>query len=78
MPKLISELQQLLLEALDLMRELDDADDFKDKSFIHIQSISPHRQNSDLHGWTLLIELLRDAWQEINIGLTFLTPLLND
>lgn len=68
LPKLISELQQLLLEALDLMRELDDADDFKDKSFIHMQSISPHRQNSDLHGWTLLIELLRDAWQEINIG----------
>ena len=68
LPKLISELQQLLLEALDLMRELDDADDFKDESFIHMQSISPHRQNSDLHGWTLLIELLRDAWQEINIG----------
>lgn len=68
LPKLISELQQLLLEALDLMRELDDADDFNDKSFIHMQSISPHRQNSDLHGWTLLIELLRDAWQEINIG----------
>lgn len=68
LPKLISELQQLLLEALDLMRELDDADDFKDKSFIHMQSISPHRQNNDSHGWTLLIELLRDAWQEINIG----------
>lgn len=68
LPKLISELQQLLLEALDLMRELDDADDFNDKSFIHMQSISTHRQNSDLHGWTLLIELLRDAWQEINIG----------
>ena len=68
LPKLINELQQLLLDALDLMRELHDADDFEDKSFIHMQSISPHRQNSELHGWTLLIELLRDAWQEINVG----------
>lgn len=67
-PKLINELQQLLLDALDLMRELHDADDFEDKSFIHMQSISPHRQNSELHGWTLLIKLLRDAWQEINVG----------
>jgi hypothetical protein len=67
-PKLINELQQLLLDALDLMRELHDADDFEDKSFIHMQSISPHRQNSELHGWTLLIKLLRDSWQEINIS----------
>ena len=32
-PKLINELQQLLLDALDLMRELHDADDFEDKIF---------------------------------------------
>lgn len=52
----------LLRDALDLMRELDGADERSDLSYIARPSISDHDQNRDFHDWTLLVDLTRDAW----------------
>ena len=62
LPVLLGDLQQLLLDALDLLRELDGADDRSDGSFLPLPSIEPHWQNRGFHDWVTLIELLRDAW----------------
>ncbi|WP_197714615.1 SIR2 family protein [Nitrosomonas supralitoralis] len=62
LPKLFGDFQQLLSDALDLLRELGEADDFKDRSFWDLPSISRHWQNRGYHEWVTLIELLRDAW----------------
>jgi SIR2-like domain len=61
-PELLSDIQQLLLDALDLQRELGEADDLNDRSNWYLPSISPHSQNHDFNEWISLIKLLRDAW----------------
>ena len=61
-PDLLAEYQQLLLDALDLSRELGDADDRRDRSHWDLPSISPHWQNRGFRDWVALIELLRDSW----------------
>ena len=69
LPILLGDFQQLLRDALDLSRELGDADDLRDRSHWDLPSISPHWQNRGFHDWISLIELLRDAWiatSEIN------------
>jgi hypothetical protein len=65
LPELLSDIQQLLLDALDLQRELGEADDLNDRSNWDLPSISPHSQNHDFNDWVSLIELLRDAWLSI-------------
>ncbi|MFD0724264.1 anti-phage defense-associated sirtuin Dsr1 [Lysobacter brunescens] len=62
LPNLLEDLQQLLRDALDLLRELGEADDRNDRSHWDLPSITPHWQNRDFHDWVILIELLRDAW----------------
>jgi len=62
LPMLLDVFQQLLCDALDLLRELGEADDYSDRSHWHLPSISPHRQNRGFCDWVTLIELLRDAW----------------
>lgn len=62
LPELLSDFSALLCDALDLMRELDGADDRSDRSYIHQPSISEHTQNRYSQDWTALIELTRDAW----------------
>lgn len=62
LPKLLGEFQRLLIDALDLLRELGDADDYRDRSHWDMPSIGPHWQNRGFHDWVSLIELLRDAW----------------
>jgi SIR2-like domain len=62
LPHLLWDATELLRDALDLMRELDGADDRADMSYIARPSISEHEQNRDFHDWTFLIVLLRDAW----------------
>jgi hypothetical protein len=62
LPLLLEDLQQLLRDALDLLRELGGADDLRDRSHLDLPSISPHRQNQHFRDWVTLIELLRDAW----------------
>lgn len=62
LPHLLEDLQQLLRDALDLMRELGEADDRSDRSHWDLPSITPHWQNRGFRDWVRLIELLRDAW----------------
>jgi hypothetical protein len=62
LPKLLSDASVLLIEALELMRELDGADEFSDRSYFAQPSISLHAQNTDFREWTALIDLVRDAW----------------
>lgn len=62
LPTLLGDFQQLLSDALDLLRELSEVDDFNDPSYWYLPSISPHWQNRRYHEWVALIELLRDAW----------------
>lgn len=65
LPVLIEDLQQLLRDALDLSRELGEADNRADRSYWHLPSISKHWQNRNFHDWVSLIELLRDAWMTV-------------
>jgi hypothetical protein len=62
LPQLLEDFQQLLRDALDLLRELGDADDRSDRSHWDLPSITPHWQNRGFRDWVSLIELLRDAW----------------
>jgi len=62
LPDLLEDFQQLLRDALDLLRELGDADDRSDRSHWDLPSITPHWQNRGFRDWVSLIELLRDAW----------------
>ena len=65
LPHLLDDFQQLLRDALDLMREMGGADERKDDSHWSLPSITPHEQNQGFHDWASLIELLRDAWLKI-------------
>jgi hypothetical protein len=62
LPMLLDDFQQLLRDALDLLREIGEADDRSDRSHWDLPSISPHWQNRGFRDWIALIELLRDAW----------------
>ena len=61
-PDLLTEFSSLLRDALDLMRELGDANDRSDRSWVSHPSISEHAQNRNRYDWTALISLTRDAW----------------
>ncbi|WP_017926893.1 anti-phage defense-associated sirtuin Dsr1 [Thioalkalivibrio sp. HL-Eb18] len=65
LPQLLEDFQQLLRDALDLLRELGEADDRSDRSYWDLPSIRPHWQNRGFRDWVTLIELLRDAWQAL-------------
>lgn len=60
--ELLDDFSALLRDALDLMRDLGEADSENDHSYFHQPSISEHTQNKDFHDWTALIELARDGW----------------
>lgn len=62
LPQLLEDFQQLLRDALDLLRELGEADERSDRSHWDLPSITPHWQNRGFRDWVSLIELLRDAW----------------
>jgi hypothetical protein len=64
--ELFADFDHLLLDALDLMRELGTATDTQDRSHWDMPSISPHWQNRGFHDWVALIELLRDAWIKVH------------
>jgi len=68
LPALLEDFQQLLRDALDLLRELGEAEDLTDRSRWDLPSVSPHRQNTDFHDWVALIELVRDAWLALRTG----------
>jgi hypothetical protein len=62
LPNVLSDATGLLHEALDLMRELEGANDRSDQSYFVQPSISAHPQNRDFRDWTALIDITRDAW----------------
>ena len=62
LPELLNDFTGLLRDALDIMRELGQADERSDRSYSSQPSISDHPQNYDFQDWTALIELARDAW----------------
>jgi hypothetical protein len=62
LPALLTDLETLVRDALDLMRELGEADELTDRSFWDLSSIKPHWQNRGFRDWVLLVELLRESW----------------
>jgi hypothetical protein len=67
LPFLLDDFQQLLRDALDLLRELGGANDREDRSYWDLPSITPHWQNRGFQDWVALIELLREAWQAVRV-----------
>lgn len=63
---LLEDFQQLLRDALDVLRELGEAGDRSDPSHWDLSSISPHWQNRGFRDWVILIELLRDSWLAVH------------
>ena len=63
---LLEDLTLLLHDAMEIMRALGEADYREDPSYYQLPSIEEHEQNQGLHRWTLLIELVRDAWVEVS------------
>ena len=59
---LLDDFNMLLRDAMDLVRELGEADDRRDPSLLWRPSIGSHPQNKQRRDWTALIELTRDAW----------------
>ncbi|MCC7265307.1 MAG: SIR2 family protein, partial [Candidatus Latescibacteria bacterium] len=62
LPALFDDFQRLLRDALDLLRELGEAEDHSDRSYWDLPSIHPHWQNRGFRDWVALIELVRNAW----------------
>ncbi|MBL0483388.1 SIR2 family protein [Aeromonas veronii] len=59
LPQLLEDFQQLLRDALDLLRELGEANDRSDRSHWDLPSITPHWQN---RGFRKAMSQLRVAW----------------
>ena len=59
------DLTTLLKRALELFEMVQKADHQYDSSYSDQPSISPHEQNSGLRDWTVLVELVRDAWKQV-------------
>ena len=62
LPGLLTDFTGLLRDALDQMRELGGADDWRDYTYMQQPSIDVHPQNNEYNDWTALIDLTRDAW----------------
>ncbi len=62
---LFDDIQSLLRDALDILKEMGEANERKDNSIWDLPSISEHWQNRGFRDWIVLIELLRDSWIEI-------------
>ena len=62
---LISELELVLKDALDLILEINGHVRWPDISFLDLPSIEEHPQNQGFQNWVRLIELLRDCWLKL-------------
>ncbi|WP_210478352.1 anti-phage defense-associated sirtuin Dsr1 [Pantoea ananatis] len=65
LPMLLEDFEDLLRDAMNLLKAIGEADDNSDRSFLSLPSISEHNQNRRFRAWVLLIDLVRDAWLEI-------------
>jgi hypothetical protein len=66
LPQLFDAFRTALIEVLDLMREMGQADGKQDLGVWHMPSISDHWQNRNFNEWTVLIELVRDSWAAVH------------
>lgn len=62
LPLLTSDFTSLIEDALGLMKELGEANEFYDRTFSYRPSIEKHRNNRDFDEWTILIDYLCDSW----------------
>ena len=62
---LFDDFQMLLLDALNLYKEMGNTDEHSDRSYWDLPSICEHFQNRGFHDWVTLIEVLRDSWLQI-------------
>lgn len=62
LPKLVIDFERLLVDALDLLREIGQATERTDGTHWDIPSIEPHSQNQTSRSWAVLVDLLRDSW----------------
>ena len=62
LPDLLPDFGILLHDALDLLRELSCIEYWRVESNVAHLPISHHSQNRHFFGWTVLIDLIRDAW----------------
>lgn len=62
LPGLLSDFNLLLRYALDLMNELGGEGQEVERSFMYRPSIDKHSQNKEFPDWTVLIDLVQDAW----------------
>lgn len=64
-PDLIEDLSILITDAISLMKDIEQDSDYKDLSNLEYPSIVPHQQNKYARDWTILIDLIREAWGEL-------------
>ena len=62
LPLLLDDFTALLRDTLDIMREVGNADDKHDGSYLAMPSIAEHAQNKFYNDWTALPAFARDAW----------------
>lgn len=68
LPALASDFQQLLHDALCLMRELGEADEHEDPSLQYVTSLCAPRSHLHFNTWVTLTDLVRDAWLAVLTG----------
>lgn len=61
LPYLLNDLQQLLHDALELQRELNDACEHQDFSYLALPSVALYDSHSGHYDWLVLVELVREA-----------------
>ena len=67
LPKLLSDFDSLLRDVFEMKSALDLANDKDDHSYLERPAIQEHSQNrhkQEMYPWTILIDLVRDAWME--------------
>ena len=71
LPSLADELGSKLKRAFDLQALYEHAEELWDYSYIHQPSIGPHEQNHHYEPWTVLVELLREAFDALAVDNPF-------
>jgi hypothetical protein len=65
LPRMLNDFTGLLRDAMDLLRELEAANFHCDGSYSRLPSLQQASRHSDPTEWSLLIDLVRDAWVEV-------------
>ena len=65
LPELLTFFTFLLQDALDLLKTIGEANHKSDRSYSYRPSIGPHPQNRYAQSWTILVDLIIEAWTEL-------------